>query len=1069
YNFVVEVSDTLERFVVASLSITISEPSAPLTITTTSLSSGTVGLAYSRSLAATGGKPPYSWSLAQGSLPAGLSLNTTTGLITGTPTVAGTVGFVARVQDSADGSAVRTLSITISASTGPLTISTTSLSSGVVGQPYSAQVTATGGSQPYAWLISQGALPGGLQLNSSGGLIFGTPTTAGVASFTVRVQDAQGASATRALSITISPATSVLTIVTDSLPDGVLGQAYNQQVIGSGGTQPYNWSVPPDDLPAGLTLDRSTGSLGGAPQATGTFVLRIRLTDSVQQFVTKNLILTIGRASANLQFTTSRLTFEGFAGGTAPPAQAFAVISGSQSQPYTLQLDSGPPGSSPPVWMKVSPLRGTTPQRINVAVDITSLPVSRYLGRILTTGATGPIVVEVELIITARSSQLTASPGFLRFAGTRPSLASAEQPILVSNGGGAGSIAFRAASTAPWLRVSPASATANPAAVLTVRVEPGSLKAGAYTAQIDIASAAGNATVVVTLLIRADGPVLSLDVTGVRFVTRAGQGNPPSQTVNVLNLGEQAVNFRTEIVEGRNWLSLSPSSGRATTSPVAMPLVPNAASLAPGAYYALVRVFDDAALNSPQYLVAVLEVRDGSSPVEPEVTPGGLVYVLSPNAPASSQSVRIWAGTLTSLGFQTSVFTRDGANWLSTTPSSGNVSSQQSITVNVIVNTAGLAPGVYRGEVSFALGAPPVRSVNVTLIVPRVGASTSSKSERSLAGCTPASAVATFTSLANGFSSPVSWPTPLTAQVSDNCGDPVPNGRVTISFSNGDPTLSAGPSNPARGIYSATWAPVSARSPVSLRLEATVPNLTSDVREISGDATANQSPAPTVSRGAVVNPFYRVAGSTLAPGTLVEIYGTNLTSVAVEPKILPLPRVFNNTSVIIGGTTAPLFFLSPGQLNVQLPYEFAPNSEFPFMVSRAGTFSLPETLVFSDVQPGVFAFAQKADASLVTAESPAKPGEFLQLYLLGMGVTNPPVASGVASPGTEPLGRAAAETTVTVGGVNATIYYVGLTPGLVGLFQINVQVPTGLSAGEYDVVVTTDGRVGNSFKLSVRP
>ncbi len=1068
FSFTARVQDSTNGSATRGLSISITGSAGGLTVTTTSLPSGVAGQPYSTGLAATGGTLPYSWSIPQGTLPPGLLIGAG-GSIAGTPTTVGTFGFIARVQDSAGASATRDLSITIT-SAGALTITTTSLPAGVVGQGYSAVVAASGGTQPYAWLISGGALPGGLQINSSAGLIFGTPTAAGVSSFTVRVQDAVGASATRALSISISTTSSGLTIVTDTLPDGTLGQTYNQQVVGSGGTQPYNWTVPASDLPSGLTLEASTGLLSGAPQATGTFVLRIRLTDSTQQSVTKNLILTVGRASSNLQFTTRRLTFEAFAGGVAPPAQAFAVIAGDQAASYTLQLDSGPPGSPPPGWMKVSPLKGVTPQRINVAVDITSLPVSRYLGRILTNTATGPIVVEVELIIAARASQLTASPGFLRFTGTRQSLAAAEQPILLRNAGGAGAIDVRAIPSASWLRVIPGTATANPETSLGVRVDPGTLKAGAYTAQIDIASPAGNATVVVTMLIRgADGPVLGLDVSGVRFVSRAGQGNPPSQTVNILNLGEQPVNFRAEIIEGRNWLSLSPASGRITTTPVGMPLVPNTAGLAAGVYYALVRVFDDAALNSPQYLVAVLEVRDMSSPPEPEVTPGGLVFVAPPNAPASSQPVRIWTASLSSFGFQTSVFTRDGGSWLSATPSSGNVSSQQSITVNVVVNPAGLAAGVYQGEVSFALGAPPVRSVNVTLIVPRIASSTNAKGERTLAGCTPSAAVATFGSLANGFSSPVSWPTPLTVQVSDNCGDPVPNGRVTFNFSNGDPPLAAGPSNTARGLYSATWAPISQKSPVSIRVEATAPNLTDDVKEISGDATANPSPAPTVSRGAVVNPFYRVAGSTLAPGTLVEIYGTNLTSVAVEPKILPLPRIFNNTSVIMGGTTIPLFFLSPGQLNVQLPYEFEPNREIPFMVSRAGAFSLPETLVFSDVQPGVFAYAQKTDGSLVTPDSPARPGEFLQLYVLGMGVTDPPVTSGDASPGAEPLGRAAADTTVTIGGVDTSLFYAGLTPGLVGLFQINIQVPASLAAGEYDVLVTMEGRAGNPFKLSVRP
>lgn len=116
-----------------------------------------IGQPYTNAtLSASGGVPPYSWSFAQGTLPPGLSLNPTTGAINCTPTTPGTTNLVARVIDSAQTSAIRALSIVVS---GPaLTITTTTLPNGTVGQSYTGvKLQASGGITPYTWSIPQGA------------------------------------------------------------------------------------------------------------------------------------------------------------------------------------------------------------------------------------------------------------------------------------------------------------------------------------------------------------------------------------------------------------------------------------------------------------------------------------------------------------------------------------------------------------------------------------------------------------------------------------------------------------------------------------------------------------------------------------------------------------------------------------------------------------------------------------------------------------------------------------------------------------------------------------------------
>ena len=188
------------------------EPPPPpaLTITTTSLPGGTVGQPYSQPVTATGGAPPYSWSVISGSLPPGLTLSTSgtpSATLSGAPTTQGTYNFTVQATDSAAGTDTQALSITIAAAPA-LTITTTSLPGGTVGQPYSQSVTATGGTTPYSWSVVSGSLPPGLALSPTGtpsATLSGTPTTEGTYNFTVQVTDNVAATDTQALSITVAP------------------------------------------------------------------------------------------------------------------------------------------------------------------------------------------------------------------------------------------------------------------------------------------------------------------------------------------------------------------------------------------------------------------------------------------------------------------------------------------------------------------------------------------------------------------------------------------------------------------------------------------------------------------------------------------------------------------------------------------------------------------------------------------------------------------------------------------------------------------------------------------------
>ncbi len=253
-------------------------------VTTAALPAGMVGASYSTTLAGNGGDPPYSW-MANG-LPGGLTLNATTGAITGTPTTAGTSSVEVTLTDADDQTATATLTLDVRAA---LKITTSSLPDGQTGAAYSATLAGTGGLAPYSWTAT--GLPDGLTLDSASGAITGTPTAVGTATVDVTITDAAGATANQTLSLDVEPPP--LTITTSSLPGGKVDTAYSATLAGSGGTPPYQWSA--SGLPAGLTLNPSTGAISGTPTVATTATVDVTLTDADARHVTAALSLTVAK------------------------------------------------------------------------------------------------------------------------------------------------------------------------------------------------------------------------------------------------------------------------------------------------------------------------------------------------------------------------------------------------------------------------------------------------------------------------------------------------------------------------------------------------------------------------------------------------------------------------------------------------------------------------------------------------------------------------------------------------------------------------------------------------------
>jgi hypothetical protein len=271
---------------IATTAITLAVVAAPA-LSSRAPSSGEVGAAYSVTLAVSGGVGPYTWSVSSGSLPAGIALNASTGVLSGSPTVAGTSSFTVKVTDANGQSATQATTLTVVA--GPA-LSFPAPSSGEVKTAYSVTLAVSGGTGPYTWSVSSGSLPDGITLNGSTGVLSGSPTVAGTSSFTVKVTDANGQTATELTSLVVvaGPALSF-----PAPPSGEVTAPYLVTLAVSGGTGPYTWSVSSGSLPAGITLDPSTGVLSGTPTADGTSSFTVKVTDANGQSATEATTLTV--------------------------------------------------------------------------------------------------------------------------------------------------------------------------------------------------------------------------------------------------------------------------------------------------------------------------------------------------------------------------------------------------------------------------------------------------------------------------------------------------------------------------------------------------------------------------------------------------------------------------------------------------------------------------------------------------------------------------------------------------------------------------------------------------------
>jgi uncharacterized protein (TIGR03437 family) len=572
--------------------------------------------------------------------------------------------------------------------------------------------------------------------------------------------------------------------------------------------------------------------------------------------------------------------------------------------------------------------------------------------------------------------------------------------------------------------------------------------------------------------------------------------------------------------------SIDTGGGSSTTIPV-VPTAPTVTSTVPsnGALGVpvgnIISATFSTAMNPSTITASTFTLAQGTTPVSGVVTYLGTTATFTPAAPLTPQ--KIYTGTITTAAKDLAgnalasnyvwVFTTGASSSttpptvISTAPLSGAanvpIGNQLSATFSEAMNPATISTATFTltqggtpvsGSVTYA-GTTAVFAPLSSLIPNTSYTAAITTGAMDLAGNALAAKFSwTFVTGSSGNTTP---PTVISTVPVNGSTGIAPGGNITATFSEAvNPltittatfTLQLGATPVAGNVtYSgtvATFAPLSALLPATT-YTATITNA---VQDLAGNALAgNVVWSFTTAAAAVAPPVIDLAStvndasfvSPVAAGSIVAVFGTNL-SIGQSPSILPspLPYTLAQSSFTIGGLAAPLFFATPGQVNMQIPWEMAGQSTASIIATVNGLVSNTQSVPLVPYAPGIFSMDSSGGgqgailiaptATLAAAATPVSRGAYVSIFCTGLGaVTNQP-ATGAQGP-TNPLARTTTTPTVTIGGVVAVVTYSGLAPGLVGLYQVNAIVPTGLTPGNsVPVVISMNNIPSNTVTIAVQ-
>ncbi len=548
----------------ATVTITVTPPT--LAITPPTLPDGTQGTSYSQAVSASGGTTPYTYAITAGSLPTGLSLNTSSGVISGTPSGTGTFNLTVTATDANSATGSRAYSLVINGLAPVANAVSATVAANSSANPITLNIT---GGAAASVAVASAASHG--TATASGTSITYTPTAgfSGSDSFTYTATNASGTSSPATVTITVSAPS--ISLSPGSLSNGTVNTAYSQTVSASGGTAPYSYSIS-GTLPAGLSLSTSTGVISGTPIGTGTFNLTVTATDANNATGSQAYSISIldqapvaGAVSATVAANSSAnpITLNISGGGAVSVAVASAASHGTATASgtsITYTPTAGFSGSDSFTYTATNASGTSSPATVTITVSAPSISLSPGS---LSNGSVG----------TAYSASLSASGGAAPYsytitAGTLPTGLSLSTSSGAISGTPSASGTFNMTVTATDAN----SATGSQAYSITI----GALApvAGAVSATVAANSSAnpitlnisGGAATSVAVASAASHGTATASGTSITYTPTAGFSGSDSFTYTATNAGGTSSPATVTITVSAPTLVLTPASLGAGTA-----------------------------------------------------------------------------------------------------------------------------------------------------------------------------------------------------------------------------------------------------------------------------------------------------------------------------------------------------------------------------------------------------------------------------------------------------------------------------------------------------------------------
>jgi uncharacterized protein (TIGR03437 family) len=954
-------------------------------------------------------------------------------------------------------------SLSITSSGGALNYSVASDSSWLT-------VSATSGTTPGTLNVSIN--PAGLSVGSvSGNLSISAPGAT-----TVKVPVTLTIS--NASTLTVNPQSLTFTAPSGSNPTGQTitvnasgnaNIAYTVAVTGS-----WLSATPSGTTPGSISVTVNSSTLSPGTYNGSVAISSTAASNSPQ---TVNVTLTV-TSVPQIVPTPASLSFFVPGDGSTPAPQTITVISTSGNTNFTATA-----ASQGGAWLSVSG-GGQTPGNLQVSVNPANLlPGQTYNGAItINAPAANPTSVQVPVTITLASQgavplQVLPSAVYLNYT---QGAGSALEHVTVFNNGG-GNVTFSAqvksATCGNWMTVlnPTGSANASTPGVVGFNVNPTGISSQTCRGSLSVTDSNGNVTTVpVYMAIGSLSQSLQLSQSAMSFSAVAGGTAPAAQTFQVLNPGSGTLQWTasTTVLSGNNWLSVTPNAGTAQSlaqpgGPVSVAVNPQ--GLAAGTYYGTVQVNATGANNGPQYISVTFTVAASGTNPPAQVVPGGVILT-GTGGSSDTQTVQITNLGSSSLSYSSVAITDDGQAWLNATPSSGSIAAGATAAINMTGNLNGLGGGLRHGTLRLIFSDGTVQSVDVQF------ATAGSIGGTGVRPCSPTNLAMQFVTPAQNFSAPARVGVPVQVLVKDCSGNTLTGSTAGVDLISGD--MDTHLTYIGNGMWSGTWTPAAASGVVNLTARAVaISGAGAATGVVTASGAANAAPAggpPYV--GAVLNAASYLLPGFVAPGTMVSIFGSGLANGQQSVFTTPFPTTLQGAKFTVRGVSMPLFYASDGQVNGIIPIGIPANERDQLIVVRDTTVSTPVDLLVADVDPGMFSTNQAGTGQgailiagtpqIAGPATPATVGQYLSIFLSGMGTVSNPPADGSPSTGDS---LTTLTPTVTIGGTPATVSYSGLAPGNVGLYQVNVQIQQGTPTGDaVQVVVNLGNGISNTVTVAIK-